>query len=140
MKTLKEAESGEMKYAFNQITAGDKILVILSVAGLEEKYTKFNEVDLYRIIYANKNKYKALFNDFVFSTNGTGPYSALLERVLMRMKIACVLTSISPDYVEYKLAKDTKAYIKLHILPKITRDDYFALESIGEQLKQKLGD
>ena len=38
------------------------------------------------------------------------------------------------------LLKEQVDYIELHILPRITRDDYFALESIGEQLKQKLGD
>lgn len=124
----------------DEITADDKILIILSEAGFEKQYTKFNHCDLHRIIYRAKNKNIAFLDEFVFKNSGTYPYSALLERILTRMTISRVFTSISPDYTEYKLADGTAKYINEKITPKLTPENYNILKQLASQLKQLVGD
>ena len=64
----------------------DKIKIIFSSVG--NKLTKFDIEEFHILIFENKNKYPRLFEEFVFKSNGTFPYSELLERILMRAIIS----------------------------------------------------
>jgi len=139
MKSLTEIKDKAMleKLAsFDICTADDKILIVLIEMGLEKEYTPFEEVDLHRAVYKTKQIQNKLFEEFSFRTTSTYPYSALLERVLMRLKISRVLSFEDFEYSKAKLSDGTTEYATREIIPKLACEDYEALRLIGKQLVQ----
>lgn len=79
---------------------------------------------LQTLLYEAKAKYPFLFEEFNFRTTGTYPYSDLLERVIMRMRISKI-----------RFEKETKKYVEERIRPKFSEDEVNILREIARNYK-----
>lgn len=116
----------------------DKIRVILKEMHLEEKPIRFDDEVFHSTLYQFSKKYPQLFNEFLFSTSGTFPYSDLIERILTRAKISRVLKTVNPDFEYVQLSEGTSTYIDEKIKPKFVGKEYKILKEIGNELNLKL--
>ncbi len=115
----------------------DVIRVILKEMDFEGEAMKFDDEIFQRTLYEFSKRNTRLFNDFIFSTSGTFPYSDLVERVLTRAKISRVLKTVNPDFEFLQLASGTSEYVDKKIKPKFDASDYEMLKEIGKELNKK---
>jgi len=80
---------------------------------------------LHQLIYISKKISPHLFEEFVFNTSGTQPYSELLERIIMRGRISGI---ISPSD---RLSPVPNEYVQEKLYPKFKPEDLIILKSIG---------
>lgn len=115
----------------------DIIRVVLKEMDFEGKPMKFDDEIFQRTLFEFSKRNTRLFNDFIFSTSGTFPYSDLVERVLTRAKISRVLKTVNPDFEFLQLAPGTCDYVEKKIKPKFSTPDYEILKEIGIELNKK---
>jgi hypothetical protein len=115
----------------------DVIRVILREMDFEGKPMRFDDEIFQRTLYEFSRRNTCLFNDFIFSTSGTFPYSDLVERVLTRAKISRILKTVNPDFEFLELAPGTGEYIDEKIKPQFSELDYEMLKEIGKELNTK---
>ncbi|VVB52032.1 Uncharacterised protein [uncultured archaeon] len=108
----------------------DIIRVILKEMDFEREAMKFDDEIFQRTLYDFSKRNASLFNNFIFSTSGTFPYSDLVERVLTRAKISRVLKTMNPDFEFLQLAAGTGEYVDEKIKPKFSTPDYEMLKEI----------
>lgn len=114
----------------------EKVLVSLMEMGLEDEPMRLNETIIQEVFYnySKTKEYEDLLKEFTFSTTGTFPYSALLERVLIRAKSSRVLKTLNPDYECLQLAKGTREYLEERVIPILGDMDHEKLTQIGKRL------
>ena len=116
----------------------DKIRVILKEMNIEKEPIKYDDKIFQTTLYNFSLEHPQILKEFIFTTSGTFPFSALLERVLTRAKISRVLKTMNPDFEQIGLASGTNEYIKENIEPKFDSDDYKLLKEIGVTLRDKM--
>jgi len=77
------------------IAPDDIILAVFSLSGRE--LLPADEEKIHRAVCELKKKYPQLLEIFSFSRNDVYPFSKLLERVLLRLEIARLVTIENPN-------------------------------------------
>lgn len=57
-------------------------------------------------------EYHDLLNEFSFDLSGLSPFSELLDRVLFRLEISCILKTPNPSYEKYTINSSDKTFEK----------------------------
>ncbi len=102
----------------------------------------YNAELIHTALYRLKEKYQELLKEFLFDTNGTFPFSNLLERILMRGQISGVIEikNFFAPKTAYNLAVYNK-YFEEYIRSKLAKEKIKILEKAGQDysnLIQKL--
>jgi len=120
-----------------RIFPDDVIRILLNSAFEESTETnfKFSDESLHILIFEAKKKYPKLFQEFNFSSNGTYPYSQLIERIIHRAKISRLIKTSNPDFSEIQLKEESKKYVEKHLKPKLKDNELKILSDLGKQLK-----
>lgn len=111
----------------NKIFPDDTIRVILYSAYISHPDMELDEEWLHTLIHISKAAFPQLFEEFSFNTSGTHPYSELLERIIMRARIAGVLSSSN------QLTHISDKYVKEILYPKFSPENLSILQSIGKR-------
>ena len=105
----------------------DKIRIILN--NIKSNPFEYDTERFHILIFENKKEHPSLFREFSFKTNGTFPYSDLLERIIMRGIISgCLHTCDNKMFLLCKTQNDV-LYSK-HM--ELSREDFKILSEIGE--------
>ena len=134
---LNDKNEQQRYWWYYMIFPDDIIRVILKEMDFEREAMKFDDEIFQRTLYDFSKRNASLFNNFIFSTSGTFPYSDLVERVLTRAKISRVLKTVNPDFEFLQLAPGTGEYVDEKIKPKFSAPDYEILKEIGKELNTK---
>ena len=99
---------------------------------------EINEEDLHIVIYELKKEHPIFLKEFTFNVTGTFPYSPLLGRILMRIKISRLIRTYNPTLKRSELNEGVAEYITEFIEPKFSLDDKEIINMIAEKLIGRL--
>jgi hypothetical protein len=102
----------------DKIFPDDKVRMILNYAFSEGDNPDNEKLQI--LLYDAKMKYPSLFEEFNFRTSGTYPYSELLERIVMRMRISKI-----------RFGEESRKYVKEQIQPKFSDDEINIFRSLA---------
>lgn len=123
-------------------TAADVIAAIFSFIPKEEfsshtetihrQIKEFSEMPEYNYLFAGDDKELPFVDSYPF------PHSPLLERIIMRLKIAKFLISQNPDYLTYRISEDAQESMQKAFVTKFTEEDQKKLKEMGQKLYNAL--
>jgi hypothetical protein len=115
----------------------DIITAILTEMNIEDFPVKLDMYKFHTEIYKYSKQHPEIFKEFLFDTNGTFPYSELLERIFQRYNISGV--------IEKCRGKDTfikghNKYFYKYTMNNFDNDTYRVMETIGKELRKKFSE
>ena len=137
MKKLDEndPEIKRIMRELNEFTPDDFVRLVLLEAGYENEPLPFDEVELQRLLYKNRELVPILEQKIAFRTSGTYPYSEYVERIMMRMKISGVFAPVD----KMQLCEGTKEYHEKEF-PDLDDTTKQMAKEIGAELRKRMLD
>jgi hypothetical protein len=121
-----------------KIFPDDKIRIIFSAMGLEKKTFEFSDEFFQTLIYEYHIQYPDLFSEFSFQSNGTIPYSELLERIITRAKISRSLKTVNPDFAMVQLNVPPLENLRSKYRELLKDTDFEILTTIGKDARDRV--
>lgn len=119
----------------------DKELIKAIISQSSNKIDSFsrNRVDIHSFFYelTKDEKYRDLFSDLFFDTNGPFPYSEQLDEILSLLHFTGIIGSINPVLKDYTINISDKYFKTLS--ESMNRQDVQKVEALSETFSRKLG-
>jgi len=95
------------------IAPDDVVGAVLGYSGLSQfsSSKKFLHTNFYKFYRQGMTQCPELFDQFVFSSGESYPFSRLLERVLIRLQVAGVIVADNPKYRAYRMEKEERRHM-----------------------------
>ena len=94
----------KLKADYNNYIRPDDLVKSIILSTDKESIPKDPSI-IHQAFYQLKQKgeYKEILKDFIFDLSCLTPFSELLDRVLFRLEISCILKTPNPSYEKYTI-------------------------------------